>query len=183
MVDETEATLRNDGLGGKLTSSSKKWNQVQLWKTIKQIVEKKSIPYDDLLFKAFSGDNEALRALIEEEILALHKENGVRTLTAYSTLYNSAFKKMVESPKLRIALDILEKKADLTKDMDEISKVEDELVKLARSESDSSSRQIDVESLKKRRETLFLKLLELNPKAATKEKEIKDLELQLKSWV
>jgi hypothetical protein len=176
MISEAEQEIRYIGFGGKVlaTSSTKKWNSVQLWKAIKQIVEKQTVKYDELLFSAFGGDNEALRALIKLRILSADKQGGTLYVSSFSPLYFRAFEKLVNhSPKLRKGLDILALKADIAKDMDEINKIEEELIKLRNTEEGSS---YQAEAVRKRRDLLHAQLLEFNSRAEKKEIELRAVE-------
>eukprot|EP01114_Cavostelium_apophysatum_P013955 TRINITY_DN3490_c0_g1_i1.p1 TRINITY_DN3490_c0_g1~~TRINITY_DN3490_c0_g1_i1.p1 ORF type:complete len:735 (-),score=201.06 TRINITY_DN3490_c0_g1_i1:16-2220(-) len=177
MIEETEMKLRTEGLGGSLAATTKKWNQVQFWKCLKQIVQKGSVPYDDLLFKVFSGNNDALKSLVEEDLLAIQKEHGQRKVTFFSTLHRSASEKMMESSKFRLALDIHEKKSDLKKDLEEVVSIEEEYIKLQKAETGRAP----IPSFVKRRDLLEEKLSELNPKVHQKELELKEMEAKLKS--
>src|SRR4051794_9434135 len=120
MTAEAELHVRNAGFGGKvltLASNSQKWNQLQLWKSIKQIVESNEVRYDVLLFNTFNGDNEALKALVREKILSVKTMDGVKMVTAFSQLYMRAFQQLVlQSPELARGLNILDKKQDIAKD-------------------------------------------------------------------
>lgn len=55
MISEAEQYIRNEGFGGKLLTAptGKAWTQAQLWKTIRILVEKKKVPFDELLFLGF----------------------------------------------------------------------------------------------------------------------------------
>ncbi len=176
MVIQTEQAIRVEGFGGKyLGTSTKKWSQVQLWKAAKKIVQSQSPAYDDVLFSAFSGDNEALKALLKNNFLRVQKKNGVKVVTAFSPLYFTAFTKMVsDSPQLKKALDLLEKKADIAKDMDELAKIEEELIKLRDTQLGGTA---VPESVKKRRDQLYEKMAFVNSKLEKKEKEYREIEV------
>jgi len=178
MVQEAELAIRNQGFGGKVLSTAtvKKWNQVQLWKAMKQIVSNGLVKYDDLLFSAFSGDNEALKALIKERILSIQSCDGTNSVCAYSNLYLKAFEKIVnESPKLRRGLDILEKKTDIAKDIEELNKVEEELIRLKKGILEYYSENFS-SSVSKRREQLFRNMKDIAARLEKKEAELKALE-------
>lgn len=179
MLGESEQKIRSEGFGNKLTATTTKWTQVQLWKTIKLLVDHDYVPYDDLLFKVFGGDNEALKSLIEDNLLGISKDKGSRLVSSPSTLYHSAFRNMLANGRLRLMMDMQEKKSDLNKDLDEVQKIEDELTKLQRAESEKINDAMI--AIAKRREALQLRLAELVPKIAQKEKEYRALEVSLKS--
>jgi len=123
LTTQAEQVIRTQGFGGKyLGASTKKWSQVHLWKAAKKIVQNSSPAYDDILFSAFSGDNEALKALLKNNILRVQKKSGIKVVTAFSPLYLTAFQKMVnETPQLKKALDLLEKKSRHSKRYGRIS--------------------------------------------------------------
>jgi hypothetical protein len=175
MVRQAELQVRTEGFGGKiLGASTKKWSQLQLWKAMKRIVLLKTPTYDDVLFTAFSGDGEALKALVKSNILSIQQVNGVKTVTAFSPLLYTAFEKIVsQAPQLRKGLDLIEKKADINKDMEELVKVEEELIKLKDGESKQDK---SAAAIKQRRELLFDKLIYLNTKLEKKEKEARTIE-------
>lgn len=179
MIEQNEQFIRNSGFTGKFLSTSptnKPWNQVQLWKAIKLVaLQPNGVAYDEMLFGAFSGDNEALKALVRENIFYVDMQHGIKKVVAPSPLFQSTFHKMVQnSPKLRRGLDIVEKKADINKDLDELTKLEEELIRLkdAESEKDPSS----MTALKARRLLLDSKMEAINERLGKKEKELRDLE-------
>ena len=132
---------------------------------------------DELLFSAFSGDNEALKALVKEKLFLMQKQSGgVTYITAFSPLYFRAFEKLVqESPKLRKGLDILAQKADIQKDMDEMYKIEEELIKL-RSAQEGVNNQEFLQALDKRRKQLSSQLIEVNSRLEKKEGDLRVME-------
>lgn len=176
MIRQAELIVRTEGFGGKiLGASSKKWSQLQLWKAMKRIVLLKTPTYDDVLFTAFSGDSEALKALVKSNILSIQTINGVKTITAFSPLYYAAFEKIVnQAPQLRKGLDLIEKKADINKDMEELVKIEEELIKLK--DGETKQDKYPAPAIKQRRELLFDKLIYLNTKLEKKEKEARAIE-------
>jgi len=172
LTTQAEQVIRTEGFGGKyLGASTKKWSQVHLWKAAKKIVQNSSPAYDDILFSAFSGDNEALKALLKNNILRVQKKSGIKVVTAFSPLYLTAFQKMVnETPQLKKALDLLEKKADIAKDMEELAKVEEELIKLHDTQVGSTV----PDSVKKRRDQLYEKLAYINTRIEKKERDYRE---------
>jgi hypothetical protein len=179
MIEQNEQFIRNSGFSGKFLSTAptnKPWNQVQLWKAIKMVaVQPNGVAYDEILFGAFSGDNEALKALVRENIFYVDMKHGSKKVVAPSPLFQSTFQKMVQfSPKLRRGLDIVEKKADINKDLDEMTKLEEEFIRLKDSESENDPSAM--KALQARRLLLDAKMESINKRLEKKEKELRDLE-------
>lgn len=185
MIEEAQHTIRNEGFGGKmltLSSSAQKWNQLQLWKAIKQIVAQSEVSYDSILFDAFKGDNEALKSLVQQKILSVKRVEGVDMVTAHSPLYLCAFKQLIyNSPQLARGLNMLEKKNDISKDMEEIHAIEEELLKLKSGQAKITD-VIQEQSLTERRNALAKRLIALNQKVEKKAAELRELE-ESKVWL
>lgn len=134
MVQAAIGEIRTEGFGltrGKTllktaTDKDLKWSQAQLWKTIRKIAAHDIIAYDDLLFNVFGGNVNALNALLNTNLLRI-SGNGV---TAYSPLYRSAFIEMVSDKSISEAMDIVVTKASLEESIQQLGRVEDELLKL-----------------------------------------------------
>jgi hypothetical protein len=139
---------------------------------MKSLSQKGSINYDELLFSAFGGDNEALKCLIRERILSVKSNDGTYYVSAFSPLYQAAFVSMVNSPTFRKGMDIIEKKADIKKDMETLSQIEQELMHLMKGESSRDY----MAALSLRRKALNDRMTYIAQKLETKEKELKALE-------
>jgi len=136
MILETETYIRANGFGGKfgdkaLTDpATKKWSQVQLWKAMKLLMQHNVVHQDVLLFTAFSGDSEALKALVRERILDIKQVNNKRMVMASSPLYQSAFEKMINEQTLQVGLNILEVKSAINKIQVDVKAFEEEFERL-----------------------------------------------------
>jgi len=181
LVRDAVTKIRNEAFGGQLLSAAptnNKWTQVQLWKCIKKLVDRKEVPYDEVLFDAFYGDNEALQALVKQKILSVERVAGVKTVLACSPVFQRAFEQMVNnSKKFSKGMNIMEKKADITKDMIEMDKVEQELSKLRETEL-ADIRFIPAEPVLKRKQAIYKKMLVLSEQLEKKEDELLQLASQ-----
>jgi hypothetical protein len=117
--------------------------------------------------------------LARQRILTIEKDNGSKVVSAFSPLFQSAFEKMVtQCPQLCKSLDILAKKADIAKDMEELNKIEDELIKLRDAESKrlAQGEKDETDALRRRRNLLHQKMVDWNAKLEKKEMELKQIE-------
>jgi len=177
LIQEAEQRIRREGFGGKVLTDStgKKWTQVQLWRIMKRIVESGSVPYDDILFSALNGDNDALKALVKENLISILKLNGNMVVTACCPLDLSAFRRIVkESPELGIALDILEKRAEIAKEANEVRIIEEELIKI--SDAESRARNEDALAIFRRRKLLSGRMDLYNQTLEKKEEQLRKIE-------
>eukprot|EP01132_Coremiostelium_polycephalum_P003300 gene3300-4133_t len=153
MIAKSVGEIRAEGFGlSKRNDSLKKeqikWSRSQLWETIKRIADKNLISYDDLLFNVFMGDETSLNNLINHGILRFQSIDNERMVTAYSPLYCSAFKQMVEDLEFHVGMDILVQKSRIEEELAKLSKVEDELLKI---KTLSESNWFEPAAIKKRR--------------------------------
>jgi hypothetical protein len=71
MKDEAKKEIRSKGFGSKFQQQNIfVWSQRQLWRTIKLLVRTPYIPYDRLIFTVFDGNEAALKALAQANILS-----------------------------------------------------------------------------------------------------------------
>jgi hypothetical protein len=95
MKDEAKKEIRAKGFGTKFQQQNVfAWTQRQLWRTIKLLVHTPHIPYDRLVFTVFEGNEAALKALAQANILSFVTINHQRMVTAFSPLYLAAFKEI-----------------------------------------------------------------------------------------
>jgi hypothetical protein len=70
MKEEAKKEIRAKGFGTKFQQQNIfPWTHRQLWRTIKLIVKFTYVPYDRLVFTVFEGNEAALRALAQANIL------------------------------------------------------------------------------------------------------------------
>jgi len=150
MVAEARRDMVVRGYGMKLfqESTGKAWTQCQLWKVMKLLNKVPSSPildnkYSNILISTFEGDEEALKALVSENILALQSTNiqhpvavtdpsrfEERTVVAGSPLLGAAMKSLVNDEKFVTMMDNLLLKSDMKKYKQEVDDIEAELVRL-----------------------------------------------------
>ncbi|KAN0029885.1 hypothetical protein ACTA71_008022 [Dictyostelium dimigraforme] len=162
MISKAVSEIRAEGFGlskrndeSKMGGTKLKWSRPQLWETIKKIAENDFVSYDDLLFNVFLGDETSLNNLISSNLLRFQNVDNERKVTAYSPLYCSAFKQMVNDLEFNVGMDILVQKARIEEELSKLSKVEDELLKIKNLTSKSWFEPL---SIKKRRILLEDKL-------------------------
>ncbi|EGG25056.1 hypothetical protein DFA_03302 [Cavenderia fasciculata] len=176
MVNKAVGEIRADGFGLSKRSDSKKdkesmkWTRPQIWETIKRIAESNYVSYDDLLFSVFIGDETSLNNLILSGLLRFQSINNERMVTAYSPLYRSAFKAMVDDLEFCVGMDIFAQKSRIEEELNKLSKVEDELLKL---KNLSANEWFESAAFKKRRVLLEDKMKEHVSKIDTREKILK----------
>jgi len=157
MISRAVSEIRAEGFGlskrneGKQSKDSMKWTRPQLWETIKLIADSTFVSYDHLLFNVFMGDETSLNNLIISGILRFQNIDNERMVTAYSPLYTSAFKQMVNDIEFAVGIDILVQKSRIEEEMAKLNKVEDELLKIKNLISQSW---LEPHIIKKRRELL-----------------------------
>lgn len=162
------------GFGNQmLGSSQKKWSQYQLWRSIKLISgdSEGCVSYDKLLFFAFNGNVEALKALVAAKILTVENIDGNLIAKAYSPLYLHAFRKLHKTPGISRGLDRLECKEDIEKLMNDLKRYEEELKTLKAGESYENK-----QSIKQRREVIAEKIIYVSQKLAKKEAQLREIE-------
>ncbi|KAM9969370.1 hypothetical protein ACTFIR_001204 [Dictyostelium discoideum] len=162
MISKAVSEIRAEGFGlskrnddSKIGGTKLKWSRPQLWETIKKIAENDFVSYDDLLFNVFLGDESSLNNLISSNLLRFQNVDNERKVTAYSPLYCSAFKQMVNDLEFNVGMDVLVQKARIEEELSKLSKVEDELLKIKNLTSKSWFEPL---SIKKRRILLEDKL-------------------------
>ncbi|GAM18591.1 hypothetical protein SAMD00019534_017660 [Acytostelium subglobosum LB1] len=174
MVARAVGDIRSDGFGLSRKDDDKgkggvqlKWTRTQVWETIKRVAQSKLVSYDDLLFNVFNGDETALNNIITSGILGFSSHNNERVVTAYSPLYNAAFKQMVEDIEFCVGMDIFTQKARIDEEMTKLNKVEEELIKL---KTLSSSKWFEGDTVKVRRQLLEEKMIDHVSKIEGREK-------------
>lgn len=167
MIKTSEYRLRS-AFGGKMLASETgyKWNQVQLWKAVKLLVQKRNVEYDEILFKAFGGNNEALKALVDNGIFSVKETSKKIFITAFSNVYWIAMKRLTEFPEFNKRMEILTRKYDLEKEMVEMQKYEHELVSLNKATKGTNL------SVSQRKDFLVEKILQINEKVVQMENEL-----------
>lgn len=157
------------------SSTEKVWTQAQLWSTIKALVVNPVMPYDEILVKCFSGDNQAMTALVRAHILDVVMVNQERMITAKSPLYLAAFRELTQNIPLSIKLDIWKLRTDRDSVKKAIDEIESELISLWKAEK-ASGTTLNLKGLNARRKSLDERLLHLSEKIQLKEEEITRLE-------
>eukprot|EP01133_Synstelium_polycarpum_P019424 gene19424-23259_t len=178
MIAKAVGEIRADGFSLSKRNDTKqkekeaiRWTRPQLWETIKRIAESNYVSYDDLLFNVFIGDETSLNNLIMSDILRFQSIDNERMVTAYSPLYRSAFKQMVDDIEFCVGMDIFAQKARIEEEMAKLSKVEDELLKL---KNLKSGNWFDASAFQKRRTLLEEKAKDHVSKIETREKILKN---------
>ncbi len=105
-------------------------------------------------------------------------------MTASSPLFLAAFQRLLHSAKLKRSLDILEKKFDIIKELDELNKLEEEMVRLRRGEVEGSKvgnqrggdLKIEWVAIETRMRDVNAKMIAIGKRLEKKEKELRDLE-------
>ncbi|GAM16850.1 hypothetical protein SAMD00019534_000250 [Acytostelium subglobosum LB1] len=179
MVSKCVGEIRSDGFGLSKRSDAKlkekeqpKWTRPQLWETIKRIAENKYVSYDDLLFNVFLGDQSSLNNLITSNILRFQSIDNERMVTSYSPLYCAAFQSMVDDVEFCVGMDIFAQKSRIEEELQKLSKVEDELIKIKN--LSANNWWFEEIGLKKRRQLLEKKMKEHVAKIETREKILKN---------
>lgn len=135
MLEDAKKIVRRRGFGGELFGKVVKtpWTQSQLWKTMRLLQKQDSIRYDTLLVSVFEGNETALQALIEQNLLAVAMVNGNKTVSAHSPLYLTAFRDIMASDReFSLGMDKFCKEAEINKELTKIENMENELVRLGR---------------------------------------------------
>ena len=127
----------SDDEGGK-----RHWNTEQAWLLIKQLAQKESLRFNELLLDEIfkSGGEPVLRALEQAELITIVSGPNGRpsTIRAGKPVYNSAFKRLTQDKVLRSHLD-MSILTNLTKiENATIDKVENELLLLSKLKSQPS---------------------------------------------
>ena len=75
LKDEAKKEIRSKGFGSKFApgTSTYPWSHKQLWTTMQLLVERGFVPYDELLFTVFEGNETALKALAEKHLISFNK--------------------------------------------------------------------------------------------------------------
>src|SRR5690349_7819243 len=116
-----------------------------------------------------------LLSFIYDRSLLISYGGQVISVSAFSPLYFNAFQHMArESPKLRKGLDILEKKADISKDYEEVSKIEEELIRLH--DVAHKGEKLEPDAVSNRRKQLITQLSDINKRLEKKENQLRELE-------
>eukprot|EP01080_Neovahlkampfia_damariscottae_P008483 gene8483-305_t len=131
MVEESKRDILAEGFGGKLfkePAGSNEWTQPQLWKSMKLIVQKQKVSYEELLYGPFEGDDGALDKLITStDVLTMTKDG---TVSAFSPLYYEAFKELTEDIGMIRGMEKACGKVEIERTQKKIDAIEDELVRI-----------------------------------------------------
>jgi len=112
MLNEAIIEIRSRGLGGDGAKVKAEWTREQLWETMVNLSETPQISYDKLLFNIFNGNENAIKALVHNNILAVGRViDSSGFVTAFSPLYREAFTQMSKDPLLRKGMQTLLKKS------------------------------------------------------------------------
>jgi hypothetical protein len=130
IVEETKRDILSEGFGGTLfvEKTPNEWTQPQLWRTLKLVVKYNSVPYEQLLYGPFEGNDSALDKLITGTDLLTMKKDG--TVSSFSPLYQRAFKELVEDVGMIKGMEKTCIKVDVSKNQKYIDDVEAELVRI-----------------------------------------------------
>eukprot|EP01122_Echinamoeba_exundans_P012852 TRINITY_DN54_c0_g2_i1.p1 TRINITY_DN54_c0_g2~~TRINITY_DN54_c0_g2_i1.p1 ORF type:complete len:694 (+),score=162.95 TRINITY_DN54_c0_g2_i1:38-2119(+) len=135
MLEDAKKVVRRKGFGGELFGKVVKtpWTQSHLWKTMRLLQKQDNVPYDSLLVSVFEGNEVALQALIEQNLLSIAILDGKKTVSAHSPLYLAAFRNIMSREKeFSTGMDKFVKEAEITKELGKIEVLENELVRLGR---------------------------------------------------
>ena len=131
MIEESKRDILAEGFGGKLfkeSAGSNEWTQPQLWKSIKLVVKKKNVSYEELLYGPFEGENSALDKLITSTDLLTMGKDG--TVSAFSPLYYKAFQELTEDVGMIRGMEKACCKVEIESNQKKIDAIEDELVRI-----------------------------------------------------
>lgn len=135
MLEDTKKVVRRKGFGGELFGKVVKtpWTQGHLWKTMRLLQKQDYVVYDTLLVSVFEGNEVALQALIEQNLLAIAMIDDKKTVSAHSPLYLAAFRSIMSKDKdFAVGMDKFVKNAEIAKELTTMETLENELVKLGR---------------------------------------------------
>lgn len=141
MIEEGKRDIITNGFGEKFFVDSLPgidWNHVQLWNTMKLLVDKQQVPYSELLCSdIFDGDKKALDSLIDKHILGVTNiesaDNQDRYVVAHSPLALTAFKEIVNDPKFIKKMEKVVIEFMYAKHQKRIDRIEQELFTLRKS--------------------------------------------------
>ncbi len=111
------------GFGNMLfkETRSKKWTQVQLWRIMQRLQQSPSmrITQKEALYQVFQGDKDALKALVNANILSLpmlpdaSSGKPVQHVVPFSPLYEQAFRRITQDADLGERMTVLGADSDL----------------------------------------------------------------------
>jgi len=131
MLNTAIIEIRTRGLGVDSTKNKVEWTREQLWETMVKLAEEPQISYDRLLFNVFNSNENAIRALVHNDIIAVDRVvDSASYVTPSSPLYKHAFIQMARDPQLRKGMQTLVKKAKTEELNKKIREIEEELTKL-----------------------------------------------------
>lgn len=134
-LEDAKKVVRRKGFGGELFGKVVKtpWTQAHLWKTMRLLQKQDSVLYDTLLVSVFEGNEMALQALVEQNLLAIAIAEGKKTVSAHSPLYLAAFRSIMTRDKdFCTGMDKFVKEAEINKELGKIEVLENELVRLGK---------------------------------------------------
>lgn len=137
MIDDAIKNIRKRGFGNHIFGSGSiktDWHPAQLWRVMKNFKQKDFIEYDTALVTIFDGDDKAIKATVEQNLLRVEfLENGVRIIKPFSPLYLAAYRYILEENKVfYYGMEKLCKQMEIDKETAFLSKLEAELLNLSK---------------------------------------------------
>lgn len=137
MVDDAIKNIRKRGFGNHIfggSSGNLSWPAAGFWRTVKLFKDKDVVDYDIVLVTIFDGDDRAIRAIVEQNLLKVDiSPEGKRTIRPFSPLYLAAYRIILNDNKmLYYGMEKMCKQIEIDKETAFLEKVENELAKLSK---------------------------------------------------
>jgi len=131
MVENTKDIIRRNGFGENLLYDSEiklKWTKKDMWNVINRLIAEPLIPYDKFLFEILLGNEEALRAMIDAQVIAAYFDKNQRKyITTTAPLFRTTFKLILNDELFTKAIKREIIYEDIQNSIEEMKAIEDEL--------------------------------------------------------